>query len=910
VAGDSGSRLNVRWEKLKNMIKSITLRLTLASLSVVICTLSAGGLASAFTPSMLKLSGKLHSASSFDQIGWRVGCSEKWVVSTAPIDDSVAGVSAAGAAYIYSATTGRFVRKIRPADLASGDGFGSALAVCGDFALIAAPGQGDGVGYLCNLATGAVVRKFASPTAGSDFAGSVALNADFAVFGASGEDGGDGAVYVYKLATLEAPLRIAAPAPASGSAFGSEVAVSSDQVVVSAVTSDLGAPDAGAVFIFSFAGNFLTSITEAVPATGNNFGSSLVVSGKDVIIGASQAAGGAGSVLRSSIDGNVFFPTFLAAEVEPGDNFGASMAVSGNVLIIGASGDDDAGTDAGAVYFFDRLSGQRLRKMYMPGSQNNSFFGNSVSFCGNQAVIGALFASDIAAASGSAYLCRPIVGGTALTSVARAGDSAPSTQNAEFAKFSNAFVNVDEAVLIQASLSGPGGAGVSGVWSTLRNVNSLDVLLRTKLNLDAMPRPNFVGVTPTPLGTPTFGGGDYGLVLSTLRGPGVNGLNNKALFVSDSGGTDIVPILRTGDDIGFGEILHNVVDVAQSGTADDHIMAAITKRLKVAGVDATKDSAILVMNGLGNRTAAFEEGTSAPGGGAFGQFSGRAASATLSAGAFSAFLIPTVGAAPMPALFRGEFGGPSAKLAEKGQQAADCDIDVVYSSFIAESMQNFTTYFKAIITGPGVTKTNNTGLWHDSGGLLARTGSEIEPGLSVSVIEKFWPISESAVIFQVVLKGNKVTSANNRALYVWIFGTGVTRLMRTGSHADPEFGQATIASIQEVGVAVGSGYYTILASLKGTSAATNQAVWAGNIHEIVSVAKSSLGLPRPLLRKGLTVLAPSGQTTTIKSIALSRTTAANGAGNVGKAMTLTGLGKTVLMLEFTNKAKEVMLLTP
>ena len=99
--------------------------------SAAVLMLSSAGPAGAFTPSLLKLSARPYSGASFDNFGWAVGCSEKWIVSTAPADDSVGGVALAGAVYVYSATTGRFTRKIRPTDLAAGHSLGRTKAVSG-----------------------------------------------------------------------------------------------------------------------------------------------------------------------------------------------------------------------------------------------------------------------------------------------------------------------------------------------------------------------------------------------------------------------------------------------------------------------------------------------------------------------------------------------------------------------------------------------------------------------------------------------------------------------------------------------------------------------------------------------------------------------------------------------------------
>jgi hypothetical protein len=57
-----------------------------------------------------------------------------------------------------------------------------------------------------------------------------------------------------------------------------------------------------------------------------------------------------------------------------------------------------------------------------------------------------------------------------------------------------------------------------------------------------------------------------------------------------------------------------------------------------------------------------------------------------------------------------------------------------------------------------------------------------------------------------------------------------------------------------------------------------------------------------ILRKGTTLLAPSGQTTMIRSIAMSGTTSAGGAGSIGKGQVVNEDGDVALIFEFTNKA--------
>lgn len=869
--------------------------------------LSWGGVASGFTPTLLKLSARPYSGASFDQFGREVGCSEKWIVSTAPADDSVGGVAGAGAVSVYSAVTGRFVRKIRPADLAAGDFFGGSLAVCGDLALIAAPGQGQGAGvvYLCNLATGAVVRKFLSPTPNGEFGRGIALSAEFAVIGAYNEDNANGAVYVYKLAMVEAPLRIAAPSPATGSNFGLEVAVQNDLVIASAFASDLAAADAGAVFVFSSAGNLLFSITDPQPSATHLFGTSVAVSGTEILVGASNHNGQVGRVNRFDLLTGVSKGTLVAKDGQTGDIFGAAVAACGHLAIVGAPGDDDSGTDSGAAYLFDLSTGEQLRKILLSAGRNGASLGTTVGIWGNQAVAGAPFDDDVAENSGAAYLCRPVIGSAPLESVARSGDSASNTQDAEFATFGTAFLNDDGESLVQASLTGPGGAGAAGVWNNLRFKSSLDVLAWSRMGASRLPDPALAGLRFALSGPPVMCNDTYGLTQVVLSGPGVNASNNRALFVNESLNNQTVSVLRTGDPLGFGAVLNSLVDVVQAQEVDQ-LMVSIGKRLNVGGVNATNDSAVWVMEHFGTTSARFEEAAVAASGGVYGQFFGRAASGMITSGVFGASVISGFGGEPLPALFRGEFTGGAARLVIKGEQAADCAVGVVYSAFVAEAHQDFRTVFKATLSGTGVTGANNTGLWHDTAGLIARTGSEIESGLTVVSIGRFWPIASEQVILEVTLRGAGVTGANNRALYLWDKDDAMLRLMRTGSFADPECGQARISGILQAGVHPWSGEYAILASLSGSGAATNLGLWVGGTKKGNATTLAALRRPALILRKGTTLLAPSGQTTMIRSIAMSGATSAGGAGNIGKGQVVNEDGDVALILEFTNKAREVV----
>ena len=42
----------------------------------------------------------------------------------------------------------------------------------------------------------------------------------------------------------------------------------------------------------------------------------------------------------------------LSSDGNTGDNFGSSVSISGNMAIIGAPGDDDLGYNSGSAYFY------------------------------------------------------------------------------------------------------------------------------------------------------------------------------------------------------------------------------------------------------------------------------------------------------------------------------------------------------------------------------------------------------------------------------------------------------------------------------------------------------------------------------------------------------------------------------
>lgn len=88
-----------------------------------------------------------------------------------------------------------------------------------------------------------------------------------------------------------------------------------------------------------------------------------------------------------------------------GDDFSGRIAVSGDTLMVGATHDDTTATNAGAVYVYRSINGQWIfvQKLVAPDGQASDKFGE-VALEGSTAIIGATEDDDAASNAGSAYV--------------------------------------------------------------------------------------------------------------------------------------------------------------------------------------------------------------------------------------------------------------------------------------------------------------------------------------------------------------------------------------------------------------------------------------------------------------------------------------------------------------------------
>lgn len=280
--------------------------------------------------------------------------------------DSSLGTNA-GAAYIFVPVSGQQSMKLTAEDGAPGDMFGACLAMGDGILAIGAPhhrsnGIDCGAVYLFDAASGVLLRELA-PSNGS-----------------------------------------------SGDLFGSAIAIDGGLVVVGAPSSDARFQNAGSSYIFDISSG--VQLAELVPTEGGpnqSFGISVAAAAGKVAVGSrayfqlphgftlgaahlfDASNGSAGLVLRSS-DG-VWT-----------DFFGDTVAMDDQHIAIGAWARSIFRDHSGAVYLFDRQTGEELHRIFPDDGGDKHNFGISLSIDRGFLAIGAHQTNDRGFSSGSAYL--------------------------------------------------------------------------------------------------------------------------------------------------------------------------------------------------------------------------------------------------------------------------------------------------------------------------------------------------------------------------------------------------------------------------------------------------------------------------------------------------------------------------
>jgi Zn-dependent metalloprotease len=236
------------------------------------------------------------------------------------------------------------------------------------------------------------------------FGTSVDIDGDFIIVGAPG-DSSDiakaGAAFIFKYngSNWYGHQRLAAPDAASNDYFGQDVAIEGGTAVIGAYGDDDQAIMAGATYIYKFNGlewDPHQKLTASDGSTADQFGSSVDISGDNIIIGAyydtpNGATSGSAYIFKKEGLNWSQQQKIIPSDGAPGDNFAFDVAIDGSYAIIGARHDGDNGPLAGSAYIFKNNGSNwaQQQKLTAFDGQDQHYFGNSVAIYKGIALVGA-----------------------------------------------------------------------------------------------------------------------------------------------------------------------------------------------------------------------------------------------------------------------------------------------------------------------------------------------------------------------------------------------------------------------------------------------------------------------------------------------------------------------------------------
>jgi len=255
---------------------------------------------------------------AFDVFGGSVSLSDNWALIGALGDDD--NGSASGAAYLFEFDGNNWnqLQKITAADGEAFDGFGESVSLSGNRALIGAPfndgnAANAGSAYLFEF-DGNSWNQMQKITAAdgelyNKFGGSVSLSGTKALIGARGDDetgSTAGSAYLFEFDgnSWNQQQKITATDGEIDDQFGQSVSLSGNWALISATGDDDNGSLSGSAYLFEFDGSSWNQLQKITPTDGeasDRFGGSVSLSGKLVLIGASENNPGSAYIFNGDL---------------------------------------------------------------------------------------------------------------------------------------------------------------------------------------------------------------------------------------------------------------------------------------------------------------------------------------------------------------------------------------------------------------------------------------------------------------------------------------------------------------------------------------------------------------------------------------------------------------------------------
>lgn len=360
-------------------------------------------------------------AAAGDSFGISVAISGDTAVVGASTHDDVGGADQ-GSAYVFVRSGSAWTQQaiLLAGDGAAGDLFGTSVAISADTVVVGAPAddvgtnadQGSAYVFVRTGSTwpqqGKLIDGAGGTNPGDGFGISVAISADTVIVGAYlydlplNVDQGAFVVFTRSSGSWSQRAKLTSTSASAGDHFGVSVAFSGGTVVVGANKDTVGGVvDQGSAYVFTGSGGFWTEQAQLFGnggLTGDEFGTSVSISGNTAIIGANKddVNGNAdqGSAFVFTRSGNSWSQEAQLTDTNgaQGDEFGISVSLNGDAAVVGAYKDDVGGNvDQGSALVFIRsgVSWTQQTQLNSTGGTGGDQFGRSVALSGDKIVVGA-----------------------------------------------------------------------------------------------------------------------------------------------------------------------------------------------------------------------------------------------------------------------------------------------------------------------------------------------------------------------------------------------------------------------------------------------------------------------------------------------------------------------------------------
>lgn len=311
-----------------------------------------------------------------------------------------------GSAFVYirTGTTWSLQQKLVAPDGAFDDQFGAAVAIDGNTILIGArnddigsnANQGSAYVFVRNGSVWSLQQKLTAADGGflDGFGNAVSIAGNTALVGAS-EDGlstasaeGSAYVFVRSGAAWSQQQKLIAQDRNTADRFGASVAISGESALIGSPLGNVGPnTDQGAAYVFVRNGTTWSQQQKLIASAGipnGYFGASLDIDGETAVIGFAEEDSAYVFVRNSSVWSEE--QILIAPDGQVGERFGSAVGISGDTIMVTANGNSQPRIGEPAAYVFRRSgnSWNLLQQLFTSIGRGSG----TLSFNGTTAFIG------------------------------------------------------------------------------------------------------------------------------------------------------------------------------------------------------------------------------------------------------------------------------------------------------------------------------------------------------------------------------------------------------------------------------------------------------------------------------------------------------------------------------------------